>query len=123
MLEDESCEFLSPVSSQCGETASFGASLRSAVTLGWRAFASSRLKYAYDTPSLASSRWLSPFRSQLPILNTRSASPTAQPEPGNRALRVRRRLSGTQIHPSCCSGVFVDESAESVAPMRSVWRA
>ena len=31
-------------------------------------------------------------------------------------------LSGTQIHPSCCSGVFVDQSAESVASLELVWR-
>jgi hypothetical protein len=24
-----------------------------------------------------------------------------------------RRVSGTQIHPSCCSGVFVNQSSES----------
>lgn len=33
------------------------------------------------------------------------------------------RLSGTQIHPSCCSGVFVDQSAESVASVELLWRA
>jgi Na+/H+ antiporter NhaA len=32
-------------------------------------------------------------------------------------------VSGTQNHPSCCSGVFVDESAESVASVKLVWRA
>jgi hypothetical protein len=32
-------------------------------------------------------------------------------------------LSGTQIHPSCCSGVFVDQSAESVAAVELLWRA
>jgi hypothetical protein len=32
-------------------------------------------------------------------------------------------VSGTQNHPSCCSGVFMDESAESVAPVKSAWRA
>jgi hypothetical protein len=31
-------------------------------------------------------------------------------------------VSGTQIHPSCCSGVFVDQSAESIAPVESVRR-
>src|SRR6266545_4104894 len=31
-------------------------------------------------------------------------------------------LSGTQIHPSCCSGVFVDQSADSVASLELVWR-
>jgi hypothetical protein len=40
---------------------------------------------------------------------------------------ARRRppagLSGTQIHPSCCAGVFVDQSAESVASVEVVWRA
>jgi hypothetical protein len=30
---------------------------------------------------------------------------------------------GTQIRPSCCSGVFVDQSAESVAAAELVWRA
>src|SRR5437667_8944453 len=33
-----------------------------------------------------------------------------------------RNVSGTQIHPSCCSGVFVDQSAESVASVELVWR-
>jgi hypothetical protein len=32
------------------------------------------------------------------------------------------RLSGTQIHPSCCAGVFVDQSAESVASVEVVSR-
>jgi hypothetical protein len=36
-------------------------------------------------------------------------------------VRSRRGLDlkawGAQIRPSCCSGVFVDESAESVASM------
>ena len=32
-------------------------------------------------------------------------------------------VSGTQIQPSCCSGVFVDQGAESVAPLELVWRA
>jgi hypothetical protein len=39
---------------------------------------------------------------------------------------VRERelpLSGTQNRPSCCSGVFVDQSAESVAALKLVWRA
>src|SRR5262249_29391886 len=36
--------------------------------------------------------------------------------------RARSSLSGTQIHRSCCSGVFVDESAESVASLKLVWR-
>ena len=31
------------------------------------------------------------------------------------ALRATQTVSGTQTRPSCCSGVFVDESAESVA--------
>jgi hypothetical protein len=35
----------------------------------------------------------------------------------------RATLSGTQIHRSCCSGVFVDQSAESVASVELVWRA
>jgi hypothetical protein len=61
--------------------------------------------------------------------------------PGNALLRERccRRLHavcaalagddhgtgsawGAQIHPSCCLGVFVDESAESVASVELVWR-
>ena len=33
------------------------------------------------------------------------------------------RVSGTQTHPSCCSRVFVDQSAESVASVDLVWRA
>jgi hypothetical protein len=33
------------------------------------------------------------------------------------------RVSGTQIHSSCCSGVFVDESAESVVSVELVWWA
>jgi hypothetical protein len=38
------------------------------------------------------------------------------------ACRVRKSiLSGTQIHSSCCSGVFVDESAESVVSVELVW--
>jgi hypothetical protein len=32
-------------------------------------------------------------------------------------------VSGTQNHPSCCSGVFMDESAESVAAVELVWWA
>jgi hypothetical protein len=32
-------------------------------------------------------------------------------------------LSGTQTHPSCCLGVFVDQSAESVAAVDLVRRA
>jgi hypothetical protein len=32
-------------------------------------------------------------------------------------------VSGTQIHLSCCSGVFVNQSAESVAAVELVWRA
>ena len=32
-------------------------------------------------------------------------------------------VSGTQTNPSCCSGVFVDESAESVASVELVWLA
>ncbi len=35
---------------------------------------------------------------------------------------VRPSLSGTQIHPSCCSGVFVDQPAESVAAVELVSR-
>jgi hypothetical protein len=31
-------------------------------------------------------------------------------------------LSGTQIHPSCRAGVFVDQCAESVASVELVWR-
>jgi hypothetical protein len=31
-------------------------------------------------------------------------------------------LSGTRIRQSCCSGVFVDQSAESVASVELVWR-
>jgi hypothetical protein len=31
-------------------------------------------------------------------------------------------LSGTQIHPSCCSCVFVDQSAESIASVELIWR-
>jgi hypothetical protein len=31
-------------------------------------------------------------------------------------------VSGTQIHPSCCSGGFVDQSAESVAAVELVRR-
>src|SRR2546430_2446256 len=34
-----------------------------------------------------------------------------------------RSVLGTQIHPSCCAGVFVDQSAESVASVELVWRA
>jgi hypothetical protein len=34
-----------------------------------------------------------------------------------------RRVSGTQIHPSCCSGVFVNQSSESVASVEPVLRA
>jgi hypothetical protein len=29
---------------------------------------------------------------------------------------------GTQIRPPCCSGVFVDQSAESVVAVELVWR-
>jgi hypothetical protein len=39
-------------------------------------------------------------------------------------LRVTPKgVSGTQIHPSCCSGVFMDQPAESVAAVKLVWRA
>ena len=31
-------------------------------------------------------------------------------------------VSGTQIHRSCCAGVFVDQSAESVASVELAWR-
>ena len=31
------------------------------------------------------------------------------------------RVLGTQIHPSCRTGVFVDQSAESVASVELVW--
>jgi predicted ATPase len=34
----------------------------------------------------------------------------------------RRIVSGTRIRPSCCSGVFMDQSAESVAAVNLVWR-
>jgi hypothetical protein len=34
-----------------------------------------------------------------------------------------RHLSGTQTNPSCCSGIFVDQSAESVASVELVWLA
>jgi putative transposase len=40
----------------------------------------------------------------------------------DRVLRIFI-LSGTQIHRSCCSGVFVNQSAESVASAELVWRA
>ena len=33
------------------------------------------------------------------------------------------RVLGTQIHPSCRTGVFVDQSAESVASVELTWRA
>jgi len=36
--------------------------------------------------------------------------------------QLRVRLSGTQIDPSCCSGVFVDQSAESVASVELALR-
>jgi len=36
---------------------------------------------------------------------------------------AQKRLSGTQTHPSCCSRVFVDQSAESVAALDLVWLA
>jgi hypothetical protein len=38
-------------------------------------------------------------------------------------LRLLVGVLGTQIRPSCCSGVFVDQSAESVAAAELVWRA
>jgi hypothetical protein len=38
-------------------------------------------------------------------------------------FRLRASVSGTQIHLSCCSGVFVNQSAESVAAVELVWRA
>jgi hypothetical protein len=31
-------------------------------------------------------------------------------------------VSGTQINPSSCLGVFVDQSAESIAAVKLVWR-
>jgi SpoVK/Ycf46/Vps4 family AAA+-type ATPase len=34
---------------------------------------------------------------------------------------IFRTLSGTQTHPSCCSGVFVDQSAESVTSLDLSW--
>ena len=39
---------------------------------------------------------------------------------GNECVDV---VLGTQVRPSCCSGVFVDQSAESVAAAELVWRA
>jgi hypothetical protein len=36
---------------------------------------------------------------------------------------AKNYVSGTQIHRSCCSGVFVDQSAESVVSVELVWRA
>jgi uncharacterized protein YcfJ len=35
---------------------------------------------------------------------------------------VRGSLSGAQIRRSCCSGVFVDQTAESIASVKPVWR-
>jgi hypothetical protein len=35
--------------------------------------------------------------------------------------RAWTSLSGTQINRSCCSGVFVDQSAESVVSVKLVW--
>jgi transposase InsO family protein len=40
----------------------------------------------------------------------------------DRLLIVGRRLLGAQIDPSCCSGVFMDESAESVASVELLGR-
>jgi hypothetical protein len=37
------------------------------------------------------------------------------------ASAMARSVSGTQIHRSCCSGVFVDQSAEPVASVELVW--
>ena len=36
-------------------------------------------------------------------------------------LRRPDGVLGTQIRPSCCSAVFVDDSAESVASVELVW--
>jgi hypothetical protein len=32
------------------------------------------------------------------------------------------QVSGAQIRRSCCSGVFVDQTAESIASVKPVWR-
>ena len=48
--------------------------------------------------------------------------PRALQPAGDRRRRGRGVL-GAQIHPSCCSGVFVDQSAESVMSVELVWRA
>src|SRR5207245_8698659 len=62
-----------PVSSQSTLTPSLGASLRRAVTLGFRSPPSIRLMYAYETPLLAISRWESPSSSRR--WRTRSPTP------------------------------------------------
>jgi chaperonin GroEL (HSP60 family) len=36
--------------------------------------------------------------------------------------RARRIVSGAQIRRSCCSGVFVDQTAESIASVKPAWR-
>ena len=44
---------------------------------------------------------------------------------GEEVLRgswAKRSVSGTQIHPSCCAGVFVDESAESIVSVDAIRR-
>ena len=37
------------------------------------------------------------------------------------AVSQHMRVLGTQIHPSCRTGVFVDQSAESVASVELFW--
>jgi len=39
-----------------------------------------------------------------------------------KALLAGTSVSGAQIRRSCCSGVFVDQTAESIASVEPVWR-
>jgi hypothetical protein len=56
------------------------------------------------------------------IVCDRATPGASSPRPSLRSPRSSCGLSGTQIRPSCCSGVFVDQSAESVASMELAWR-
>ena len=61
------------------------------------------------------------LRSTAPGTQTCSWSTGVWNRPPN-GFVVVCTVSGTQIHPSCCWGVFVDESAEAVASVDVMWR-
>jgi hypothetical protein len=75
----------------------------------------------------AKNRQLVPEHEDLQLLRAITATEEhdqlEQPAHDEVQQRHEQGVSGTQIHPSCCSGVFVDQSAESVASVELVWRA